>query len=79
MVSQPYSANVMEEQVIRGNSALIKCHIPAFVADFVFVKSWFDGTSMISSDENSKIFGRLNWTRMNDRTKWHMQVHDDGR
>lgn len=29
-----------KEHVIRGNSAVIKCLIPSFVADFVEVVSW---------------------------------------
>ena len=28
--------------VIKGNSALVKCEIPSFVADFVTVESWSD-------------------------------------
>ncbi|CAA9994318.1 unnamed protein product [Nesidiocoris tenuis] len=30
----------MDEHVLRGNAAVFKCHIPSFVADFVFVSSW---------------------------------------
>lgn len=30
----------MDESVLRGNTALLKCHIPSFVADYVFVSSW---------------------------------------
>lgn len=30
------------EYVIRGNSAVLKCSIPSFVADFVNVVSWHD-------------------------------------
>ena len=33
---------VFEEQIIHGNSVLLKCTIPSFVADFVFVASWVD-------------------------------------
>lgn len=28
--------------MIRGNSAVLKCKIPSFVADFVSVQSWVD-------------------------------------
>lgn len=28
--------------MIRGNSAVLKCSIPSFVADFVAVVSWHD-------------------------------------
>lgn len=30
------------EYVIKGNSAVLKCSIPSFVADFVRVESWID-------------------------------------
>lgn len=30
------------EYVIRGNSAIMKCKIPSFVADFVYVEAWID-------------------------------------
>lgn len=40
VVAQAYAVNVMEEYVLRGNSAILKCHIPSFVSDFVYVSSW---------------------------------------
>jgi hypothetical protein len=30
------------EFVMRGNSAVLKCTIPSFVADFVYVTDWID-------------------------------------
>lgn len=33
----------MDEHVLRGNTAIIKCHIPSFVADYVLVSSWLEG------------------------------------
>lgn len=35
----------MEENVLRGNSAILKCHIPSFVSEYVTVSSWiiFEG------------------------------------
>lgn len=30
----------MEEYVLRGNSAILKCHIPSFVSEYVNVISW---------------------------------------
>lgn len=32
--------NLMEENVLRGNSAIVKCHIPSFVTEYVTVSSW---------------------------------------
>ncbi|VVD03841.1 unnamed protein product [Leptidea sinapis] len=40
VVSQAYAVNLMEEYVLRGNSAILKCHIPSFVSEYVFVISW---------------------------------------
>jgi len=44
VVTQNYLVEVNNEHVIRGNSAVIKCSIPSFVADFVTVLSWNDNT-----------------------------------
>lgn len=40
MVAQSYAVNLMEEYVLRGNSAILKCHIPSFVSEYVSVISW---------------------------------------
>lgn len=41
----------MDEHVLRGNSAIMKCHIPSFVSDFVAVEAWVDeeGTEIYQS------------------------------
>ncbi len=41
MVNQQYTSRVSDEDVIRGNSAILKCAIPAFVGDFVQVENWY--------------------------------------
>lgn len=40
VVNQYYDSEVVTEYVIRGNTAILKCTIPSFVADFVIVNSW---------------------------------------
>lgn len=40
VVSQAYAVNLMEEYVLRGNAAILKCHIPSFVSEYVTVISW---------------------------------------
>lgn len=40
VVSQAYTVNLMEESVLRGNAALLKCHISTFVTEYVSVSSW---------------------------------------
>lgn len=55
VVQQFYQSEVNNEYVIRGNSAVLKCSIPSFVADFVSVESWLDNqgnTYLISEKEN---------------------------
>ena len=42
MVNQFYDAEIIKEYVMRGNSAIVKCSIPSFVADFVHVVEWVD-------------------------------------
>ena len=42
MVTQVYQTDAHSVYVIVGNTALLKCEIPSFVADFVSVDSWTD-------------------------------------
>lgn len=42
VVQQLYATEVNNEYVIQGNSAVLKCSIPSFVADYVLVVSWQD-------------------------------------
>ena len=44
VVHQSYEAEADNEYVIRGNSVIMKCEIPSFVADFVSVTNWIDST-----------------------------------
>lgn len=40
VVQSSYVVEVNNEHVILGNSAMLKCTIPSFVTDFVYVASW---------------------------------------
>jgi len=42
VIQEPYRSDVGLEYVIRGNSVILKCGIPPFIADFVSVISWQD-------------------------------------
>ena len=42
VVTSEYDVDVFKETVIRGNDALLKCQIPSFVSDLVFVEGWVD-------------------------------------
>jgi hypothetical protein len=35
----------MDEHILKGNSAILKCHIPSFVSDFVVIDAWIDEES----------------------------------
>lgn len=41
-MNQYYEAQVYDVFVIKGNTAVFKCHIPSFVSDHVEVVSWQD-------------------------------------
>ena len=49
-----YASEVVTEYVIRGNTAILKCTIPSFVADFVVVNSWIssDGQEYHNLNDN---------------------------
>ncbi|XP_044270286.1 Down syndrome cell adhesion molecule-like protein Dscam2 isoform X42 [Tribolium madens] len=53
VVSQSYNANVMDESVLKGNTAIFKCHIPSFVSDYVSVVSWLqdDNDEIVNKDD----------------------------
>ena len=51
VVTQPYSASFLEEHIIKSNMAIIRCHLPAFVADFVSVESWVFGKERIKPED----------------------------
>ncbi|KAG8182320.1 hypothetical protein JTE90_004089 [Oedothorax gibbosus] len=40
VVKQYYEVQVYDEYVIRGNTAVLTCHVPSFVKDYVTVTSW---------------------------------------
>ncbi|XP_037715221.1 Down syndrome cell adhesion molecule-like protein Dscam2 isoform X11 [Drosophila subpulchrella] len=42
VVHQFYQTRVIDEFVLRGNSATLKCLVPSFVADFIDVEGWID-------------------------------------
>lgn len=42
VVNQFYQTRVIDEYVLLGNSVVLKCLVPSFVADFVQVLGWVD-------------------------------------
>ncbi|XP_064480697.1 cell adhesion molecule Dscam1-like isoform X2 [Ornithodoros turicata] len=53
VVRQAYQAEVYDEYVVTGNTAVMKCHIPGFVRDFVTVTSWIEEPSGTVIDSSS--------------------------
>lgn len=46
---QNYEPRVTDEDVLRGNSAIVKCVIPSFVADYVQVVEWVTDEESLSA------------------------------
>ena len=58
VVAQTYNTDARKIHVIIGNSALMKCDIPSFVADFVSVISWVDNDGIEYFQSNLGIFSK---------------------
>lgn len=50
---QVYEARVNDEFILRGNTAVLKCIVPSFVADFVHVVAWTMDNETVSAEEHS--------------------------
>lgn len=57
----------MTEYVIRGNTAVLKCSIPSFVADFVQVESWISDDGKVfhtpSKADGRAVYGNISQIR----------------
>lgn len=51
MVTQVYDTHGDQEYIIRGNSGILKCKIPSFVADYLEVVSWHDSDGIVYSQD----------------------------
>ena len=51
VVQQRYEVQVYDEFVISGNTAVLRCHIPSYVRDYVAVVTWEreDGVTITSN------------------------------
>ena len=56
MVQQFYETRVIDEFVLRGNTATLKCLLPSFVAGFVDVIEWVadDGSTYNANNQEEK-------------------------
>lgn len=57
VVLQKFTANVYDVYVIRGNAALLRCHVPPVVKDYVRVTSWVrdDGVTVGNLGSTGKL------------------------
>ena len=55
VVSQSYQTDVNVEHVIKGNSVVIKCTVPSFVADHVTVDAWLVDGDIVHADFSAGI------------------------
>lgn len=77
VVQQHYVVEVYDEFVIVGNTAVLRCHIPGFIKDFVEVVSWIqDSTTIIQTSDlpgNHKIHTFISYlTRLKKK-----QIYND--
>ena len=56
---QDYQTDPRTIYAIVGNFALMKCDIPSFLADFVTIHSWTDGSGNEFFHEAENKFGNL--------------------
>lgn len=58
VVQQFYQTRVIDEFVLKGNSAILKCNLPSFIADFVYVEAWIadDGTEILPNTDDFGIY-----------------------
>ena len=59
VVHQSYQTGPIDEYVIQGNDALVKCSIPSFVSDFVSVVAWVDNAGNTILPASSGQIGKL--------------------
>lgn len=59
VVQQFYQSRVIDEFVLLGNTAILKCLVPSFVTDFVQIEAWItdDGKSYTYDPNSSDTYG----------------------
>ncbi|XP_071806322.1 cell adhesion molecule DSCAM-like isoform X2 [Asterias amurensis] len=50
VIIQPYTVELHDNHVMRGNTAVFKCAVPAYVKDYIEVTSWSRSTNELTSD-----------------------------
>lgn len=72
VVAQTYQPEIMTEYVIRGNSAILKCSIPSYIAEFVTIEAWIreDGEIYLPEHQQSANAGHQG---ISNRKKLYLQ------
>lgn len=69
VVSQSYRVYLVDENVLRGNAAILKCLIPSFVTEYVSVTAWI----ISEKEEENEI--KINYY-INDKEEGSSQYHE---
>ncbi|GBM30481.1 hypothetical protein AVEN_237705-1 [Araneus ventricosus] len=56
VLSQQYEVRVYDEFVIRDNTAVLKCHIPSFVRDYVTTTAWFRDDGLVIHVDGTQVW-----------------------
>jgi hypothetical protein len=68
VAKQSFEIRVIDEFILLGNSAIMRCLVPSFVSDFVQVSSWL----IIDGEESSEIRGgHENFGKVNKPAHFH--------
>lgn len=59
VINQKYSVQVHDEYVISGNTAVLRCQVPSYVADYVVVTAWIQDNGL-HLYPNTDIGGKYN-------------------
>jgi len=57
VVSQWYEIDPVKEHAIRGNNAVMKCQIPAYVSDFLSVTEWHTTSGDVFATDGNSNYG----------------------
>lgn len=76
VVSQSYITEAENEYVIRANSAIMKCKIPSFVTEFIYVDQWVTSEGTIYT--TGREYGKKKWSLHAEKFQRpkKRQIHD---
>ena len=71
VVKQKYEVQVYDEYVISGNTAVLRCQVPSYVAEYVMVTSWIqDGSVNIYPNTDTGMDLIINYRPLNYQGTW---------